>query len=113
MVVAFFYNLGMVAPVFFCLVSENAVFQGLRTKTIILARNAGNVSQVVVTVLIMYQLNAEKWNWGAKSGFSGEDLSGHFSLGCCRFTRNRWQDFIEINENCLDLVFQQESFQVD
>ncbi|CAI7160971.1 CFC_collapsed_G0004820.mRNA.1.CDS.1 [Saccharomyces cerevisiae] len=92
MVVAFFYNLG-IAPVVFCLVSEIPSSR-LRTKTIILARNAYNVIQVVVTVLIMYQLNSEKWNWGAKSGFFlGRILSGHFSLGCCRFTRNRWQDF--------------------
>ncbi|CAI4552611.1 CIC_collapsed_G0026120.mRNA.1.CDS.1 [Saccharomyces cerevisiae] len=38
MVVAFFYNLG-IAPVVFCLVSEIPSSR-LRTKTIILARNA-------------------------------------------------------------------------
>ncbi|CAI1799229.1 hypothetical protein SEUBUCD646_0B00170 [Saccharomyces eubayanus] len=67
MVVAFFYNLG-IAPVVFCLVSEIPSSR-LRTKSIILARNAYNVVSMVVAVLILYQLNSEKWNWGAKSGF--------------------------------------------
>lgn len=67
MVVTFFYNLG-IAPVVFCLVSEIPSSR-LRTKTVILARNAYNVVSIVITVLILYQLNSEKWNWGAKSGF--------------------------------------------
>ncbi|QID87016.1 maltose permease [Saccharomyces pastorianus] len=67
MVVAFSYNLG-IAPVVFCLVSEIPSSR-LRTKSIILARNAYNIGNIVVAVLILYQLNSEKWNWGAKSGF--------------------------------------------
>ena len=67
MVVAFFYNLG-IAPVVFCLVSEIPSSR-LRTKSIILARNAYNMACIVTAVLILYQLNSEKWNWGAKSGF--------------------------------------------
>ncbi|SCU87747.1 LAME_0D11320g1_1 [Lachancea meyersii CBS 8951] len=67
MVVSFFYNLG-IAPVVFCLVSELPSSR-LRTKTIILARNSYNVVQIVTMVLILYQLNSEKWDWGAKSGF--------------------------------------------
>ncbi|CAI4048930.1 hypothetical protein SUVZ_13G0050 [Saccharomyces uvarum] len=67
MVVAFFYNLG-IAPVVFCLVSEIPSSR-LRTKSIILARNAYNMACIVTAVLALYQLNSEKWNWGAKSGF--------------------------------------------
>lgn len=97
MVVAFFYNLG-IAPVVFCLVSEMPSSR-LRTKTIILARNAYNVIQVVVTVLIMYQLNSEKWNWGAKSGF----FWGGFCLATLAWAvvdlpETAGRTFIEINE---------------
>ncbi|CAI4302739.1 BAF_collapsed_G0006690.mRNA.1.CDS.1 [Saccharomyces cerevisiae] len=67
MAVAFFYNLG-IAPVVFCLVSEMPSSR-LRTKTIILARNTYNVVSIICSVLILYQLNSKKWNWGAKSGF--------------------------------------------
>ncbi|KOG97221.1 sugar porter family MFS transporter DI49_3958 [Saccharomyces eubayanus] len=67
MVVAFFYNLG-IAPVVFCLVSEIPSSR-LRTKSIILARNAYNMACIVTAVLTLYQLNSEKWDWGAKSGF--------------------------------------------
>ncbi|KAM3164067.1 Maltose permease MAL31 [Lachancea thermotolerans] len=67
MVVAFFYNLG-IAPVVFCLVSEIPSSR-LRTRTIILARNCYNAVAIIVMVLSLYQLNSEKWNWGAKSGF--------------------------------------------
>ncbi|SCU86777.1 LADA_0E00232g1_1 [Lachancea dasiensis] len=67
MVVAFFYNLG-IAPVVFCLVSEIPSSR-LRTKTIILARNSYNVVSIAALVLILYQLNSDKWNWGAKAGF--------------------------------------------
>ena len=97
MVVAFFYNLG-IAPVVFCLVSEIPSSR-LRTKTIILARNAYNVIQIVVTVLIMYQLNSEKWNWGAKSGF----FWGGFCLATLAWAvvdlpETAGRTFIEINE---------------
>lgn len=67
MVVAFFYNLG-IAPVVFCLVSE-VPSSRLRTKTIILARNSYNMISIVTLVLVLYQLNSHKWNWGAKAGF--------------------------------------------
>lgn len=67
MVVAFFYNLG-IAPVVFCLVSE-VPSSRLRTKTIILARNSYNIISIVTLVLVLYQLNSQKWNWGAKAGF--------------------------------------------
>ncbi|QHS73591.1 maltose permease [Saccharomyces paradoxus] len=97
MVVAFFYNLG-IAPVVFCLVSEIPSSR-LRTKTIILARNAYNVISIVVTVLIMYQLNSEKWNWGAKSGF----FWGGFCLATLAWAvvdlpETAGRTFMEINE---------------
>ncbi|GMC29609.1 unnamed protein product [Saccharomyces cerevisiae] len=97
MVLSFFYNLG-IAPVVFCLVSEIPSSR-LRVKTIILARNTYNMASIVTSVLIMYQLNSEKWNWGAKSGF--------FWGGLC-FATLVWavidlpetagRTFIEINE---------------
>ncbi|CAI4050624.1 hypothetical protein SKDZ_14G3960 [Saccharomyces kudriavzevii ZP591] len=97
MIVAFFYNLG-IAPVVFCLVSEIPSSR-LRTKTIILARNAYNVISIVVTVLIMYQLNSEKWNWGAKSGF----FWGSFCLVTLAWAvvdlpETAGRTFMEINE---------------
>ncbi|CAI4053872.1 hypothetical protein SUVZ_16G0070 [Saccharomyces uvarum] len=97
MVVAFFYNLG-IAPVVFCLVSEIPSSR-LRTKSIILARNAYNAISMIVTVLILYQLNSEKWNWGAKSGF----FWGAFSLATLCWAiidlpETAGRTFIEIDE---------------
>ncbi|CAI4765439.1 CQS_1a_G0047420.mRNA.1.CDS.1 [Saccharomyces cerevisiae] len=97
MVVSFFYNVG-IAPVVFCLISEIPSSR-LRTKSIILARNAYNIMNIVVAVLILYQLNSEKWNWGAKSGF--------FWGGSCLITliwavidlpETAGRTFMEINE---------------
>lgn len=97
MVVSFFYNLG-IAPVVFCLVSEIPSSR-LRTKTIILARNSYNVIQIVTMVLILYQLNSEKWNWGAKSGF----FWGGFCLATLAWAvidlpETSGKTFVEINE---------------
>ena len=97
MVVAFSYNLG-IAPVVFCLVSE-VPSSRLRTKSIILARNAYNIGNIVVAVLILYQLNSEKWNWGAKSGF----FWGGFCLAVLIWAifdlpETAGRTFLEINE---------------
>lgn len=97
MVVSFFYNLG-IAPVVFCLVSELPSSR-LRTKTIILARNSYNVIQIVTMVLILYQLNSEKWNWGAKSGFFwGAFCVGTLVWAVIDLPETSGKTFIEINE---------------
>ncbi|SCU79909.1 LAMI_0B00100g1_1 [Lachancea mirantina] len=97
MVVAFFYNLG-IAPVVFCLVSEIPSSR-LRTKTIILARNSYNVVAIVTLVLILYQLNSQKWNWGAKAGFFwGAFCFGTLAWAVVDLPETKGKTFGEINE---------------
>ncbi|CAI4056971.1 alpha-glucoside permease SKDI_04G0030 [Saccharomyces kudriavzevii IFO 1802] len=97
MVVAFFYNLG-IAPVVFCLVSEMPSSR-LRTKTIILARNTYNLISIVSSVLILYQLNSQKWNWGAKSGFFwGALCVGTLIWAVIDLPETAGKTFVEINE---------------
>lgn len=97
MVVTFFYNLG-VGPVVFCLVSEMPSAR-LRTKTVILARNAYNMVSIVTAVLILYQLNSEKWNWGAKSGFFwGGFCAATLAWAIIDLPETSGRTFSEINE---------------
>lgn len=97
MVVNFFYNLG-IGPVVYCLVSELPSSR-LRTKTIILARNSYNLTQIVTMVLALYQLNSEKWNWGAKSGFFwGGFCLATLAWAICDLPETSGRTFGEINE---------------
>jgi SP family general alpha glucoside:H+ symporter-like MFS transporter len=66
-VFTFTYDL-MVGPVCYSLVSELSSTR-LRAKSVVLARNLYNVGNIVVNVLINYQLTVTAWNWGAKSAF--------------------------------------------
>ncbi|KAB8216207.1 general substrate transporter [Aspergillus novoparasiticus] len=66
-VFTFTYDL-MVGPVCYSLVSELSSTR-LRAKSVVLARNLYNVGNIVVNVLINYQLTSTAWNWGAKSAF--------------------------------------------
>ncbi|CDO96617.1 unnamed protein product [Kluyveromyces dobzhanskii CBS 2104] len=62
----FFYN-STSGPVVYCVVSE-IPSDRLRTSTIVLARNAYNLTAIVNSVLTPYMLNSYQWNWGAKTG---------------------------------------------
>jgi SP family general alpha glucoside:H+ symporter-like MFS transporter len=66
-VFTFTYDL-MVGPVCYSLVSELPSTR-LRAKSVVLARNLYNVANIVVNVLVNYQLTSTAWNWGAKSAF--------------------------------------------
>lgn len=57
-----------VGPICYCLVAEIPSTQ-LRTKTIILSRNAYNIAGIVVSIITPYMLNPTAWNWKAKTGF--------------------------------------------
>lgn len=41
----------------------------LRQKSVVLARNAYNITSIICNILITRQLNAGAWNWGGKAGF--------------------------------------------
>ncbi|CDO93418.1 unnamed protein product [Kluyveromyces dobzhanskii CBS 2104] len=62
----FFYN-STLGPVVYCVVSE-IPSDRLRTNTIVLARNAYNLTVIATAVLTPYMLNSDQWNWGAKTG---------------------------------------------
>ncbi|GAO15119.1 uncharacterized protein UV8b_04729 [Ustilaginoidea virens] len=63
-----------VGPVCYSLVSELSSTR-LRTKTIVLARNAFNVFAIINGIIIPYMLNPTAWNWRGNTGF--------FWAGCC------------------------------
>ncbi|CAI6529374.1 AKR_HP2_G0022520.mRNA.1.CDS.1 [Saccharomyces cerevisiae] len=79
MAVSFFYNLG-IAPVVFALVSEIPSSR-LRTKSIILARNAYNMACIVTAVLICINLNSENGTRVPSRAFLGRVMFCHSSLG--------------------------------
>jgi SP family general alpha glucoside:H+ symporter-like MFS transporter len=58
-----------VGPICYSLVAEIPSSR-LRQKTVVLARNAYNISGTAYTGVIgLYMLNPTAWNWGAKAGF--------------------------------------------
>ncbi|KAF2644275.1 maltose permease MAL61 [Massarina eburnea CBS 473.64] len=57
-----------VGPVCFCLVAELPSTR-LRQKTVVLARNAYNISSIITNIITPRMLNPTAWNWGAKSSF--------------------------------------------
>ena len=70
------YN-SSVGPLCYCIVAEMPSVK-LRTKTLIIARNAYNVAGIVIAVITPQMLNPEAWNWKAKTGFfwAGFALAG-------------------------------------
>ncbi|KAJ9103477.1 hypothetical protein QFC19_004428 [Naganishia cerealis] len=66
-VLTFVYDLG-VGPLCYCIVAEIPSVR-LRTKTVIIARNAYNIAGIIVAVITPHMLNPESWNWKAKTGF--------------------------------------------
>lgn len=57
-----------VGPVAYSLVSE-IPSSLLRSKSVVLARIAYNILNIINNTIVPYQLNPSAWNWGAKSGF--------------------------------------------
>ncbi|KAG6001639.1 hypothetical protein E4U21_003994 [Claviceps maximensis] len=57
-----------VGPVCYSLVAELTSTR-LRTKSVILARNAYNIVGIITNVITPRMLNPSAWNWGAKAGF--------------------------------------------
>lgn len=57
-----------VGPVCYSLVAELSSTR-LRQKTVVLARNAYNITGIINNVLTPHMLNPTAWHWGAKSGF--------------------------------------------
>ncbi|KIX03198.1 uncharacterized protein Z518_06750 [Rhinocladiella mackenziei CBS 650.93] len=67
LIVSFSYNC-TIGPVCYPLVGELPPTR-LKTKTIVLARNAYLIVDIISNILIPRMLNPTAWNWGAKSGF--------------------------------------------
>jgi len=67
LVYTFVYD-STVGPVCYSLVSELSSTR-LRTKTVVLSRNAYNLFSIVNGVIIPYMLNPTAWNWRGKAGF--------------------------------------------
>jgi SP family general alpha glucoside:H+ symporter-like MFS transporter len=67
LVYTFIYD-STVGPVCYSLVSELSSTR-LRTKTIVLSRNAYNVFSIVNAIIFPYMLNPTAWNWRGKAGF--------------------------------------------
>ncbi|KAL3476210.1 general substrate transporter [Aspergillus californicus] len=67
LVYTFIYD-STVGPVCFSIVSE-IPSSSLRTKTVVLARNAYNILNLVTGIIIPYMLNVDAWDWRGKSGF--------------------------------------------
>lgn len=57
-----------VGPVCYSLVSELTSTR-LRTKSVVLARNAFNIVGIITNTITPRMLNPTAWNWGAKAGF--------------------------------------------
>lgn len=67
LVLNFVYDTGL-GPVVYCVVAEIPTDK-LRTKTVVLARNAYNLVSIVNSIWTPYMLNSTEWDWGAKTGF--------------------------------------------
>jgi len=57
-----------VGPVCYSLVAEISSTR-LRNKTVVLARNAFNITSIIANILTTRMINPGAWNWGAKAGF--------------------------------------------
>lgn len=57
-----------IGPVCYSLVAEVPSTR-LKAKTIVLARNFYNLTNIVVNIITPRMLNPTSWNWGAKTGF--------------------------------------------
>lgn len=67
LIYTFVYDIS-VGPVCYSLVAEIPSTR-LKTKSIVIARNAYNVAGIVNGVIVPYMLNPTAWNWRGKAGF--------------------------------------------
>ncbi|UNI17902.1 hypothetical protein JDV02_004209 [Purpureocillium takamizusanense] len=67
LVYTFVYD-STVGPVCYSLVSELSSTR-LRTKTIVLSRNAYNLFSIINGIIFPYMLNPSAWNWRGRAGF--------------------------------------------
>ncbi|KZZ99640.1 Mrt transporter [Moelleriella libera RCEF 2490] len=67
LVYTFMYD-ATVGPVCYSLVAELTSTR-LRTKSVVMARNAYNIVGIVTNIITPNMLNPSAWNWGAKAGF--------------------------------------------
>ncbi|CAH2350526.1 maltose permease Mal31p [[Candida] railenensis] len=67
LVYTFVYD-SSIGPICYCIVAELPSVR-LRNKTVAIARNAYNISGIVIAVISPYMLNPTAWNWKAKTGF--------------------------------------------
>ncbi|CDO96620.1 unnamed protein product [Kluyveromyces dobzhanskii CBS 2104] len=93
----FFYN-STLGPVVYCVVTE-IPSDRLRTKTVVLARNAYNLIAIVNSILTPYMLNSYQWNWGAKTGL----FWGGFAAVCLAWAyfdlpETKGRTFAELDE---------------
>lgn len=80
LVYTFVYDL-TIGPLCYCIVAEIPSTK-LRTKTIIIARNAYNIAGIVVAVITPYMLNPTAWNWKAKTGFFWSGFAFFAAIWC-------------------------------
>jgi MFS transporter, SP family, general alpha glucoside:H+ symporter len=101
LVISFSYNC-TIGPVCYPLVAEMPSTR-LRTKTVVLARNAYLVADIISNILIPRMLNPTAWNWGAKSGFFWAGMSSM----CLLYAFFRVPETKDRTYQELDLLFEQ------
>ncbi|KND87113.1 Maltose permease MAL31 [Tolypocladium ophioglossoides CBS 100239] len=101
LVYTFVYD-ATVGPVCYSLVSELSSTR-LRTKTIVLSRNAYNVFSIVNGVIIPYMLNPTAWNWRGKAGF----FWGGLCFLCVAWSFFRLPEPKDRTYGELDILFEQ------
>ncbi|KAK6462830.1 maltose permease [Scheffersomyces coipomensis] len=101
LIYTFVYDL-TVGPMCYCIVAEIPNSR-LRTKTVMLARNLYNVSNIIVGIVTPYMLNPTQWNWKAKTGFFWAGFSITAAIWCYfDLPETKGRTFAE-----LDLLFEE------
>ncbi|KAF1931156.1 sugar transporter [Didymella exigua CBS 183.55] len=93
-----------IGPVCYTLVSEVPSTR-LRSKTIVLARNAYNISGIATNLVTPRMLNPTAWAWGAKAGFFwAATASVGLAWSWCRLPETKDRTFAQI-----DVLFRDET----
>lgn len=91
-----------IGPVCYCLVTEIPSTR-LRSKTIVIARNAYNLCGIVNSVVMPKMLNTDALNWGAKTGW----FWGGMAILCLIWTYFRLPEPKNRTFGELDILFEQ------